>query len=117
MPTKRREPLTDDEMVLRGAAILKRYQHPDDWERGSSTGKAHLLNTMTLKVEELRIGNPAPGMAANDADQARDDAHAIAAFARWLRIKIQIDQQPGKAPRIYVRDTDWQDALAVLKAL
>ncbi len=112
MPTKGKS-LTPDELVLRGAAILKRYSHLDDWERGSSTGKAHLVNTMTLKVEEIRIG----GMAFVTAEEARLNAHAIAAFARRMRIRIQIDQQPGKAPRIFVHEADWQNALSVLCAL
>jgi hypothetical protein len=109
--------LGPEELVLRGAIVLRRYRHPGDWEDGSSTGKAHLIRTMTLKVEELRIGNPPPGLPANDPTQARTNARAILAFARELRINIQVDQQVGKAPRIYVPEADWPDALAVLQAL
>ena len=111
------EELGPEELVLRGAVILRRYRHPGDWEDGSSTGKVHLIRTKTLRVEELRIGNPPPGLPANDPAQARSDARAILAFARELRIRIQVDQQVGKAPRIYVAEDEWPNALAVLQAL
>lgn len=42
-----------------GAAILKRYKHPDDWREGSGTGKPHLVHTMVLKVEDIRLGGQA----------------------------------------------------------
>ncbi len=104
-------------LVLRGSVILSRYRHPEDWEDGNSTGKPHLRGTKTLRVEEIRIGNPPPGLPANDEAHARREARAILAFARELRVRIQVDQQPGKAPRIYVANDEWQHVLPVLQSL
>lgn len=109
--------LGPEELALRGAAILRRYKNPERWEDGSSTGKTHLINTRTIRVEEIRIGNPPPGLPANDEATARQNAQAILAFARQLRVRIQVDQQPGKAPRIYVANDEWQHVLPILEAL
>ena len=109
-----------DELALRGAFILKHYRHPDDWRPGSDTSRIHLMRCRVLKVEEIRIGNPPPGFAANDPDQARLNARAIAAFARAVRLQpyqLLIDQQDGKAPYIYVPDEHWAVVLPLLQAL
>jgi len=111
---------SEEKLALRGAAILRRYRHPEDWKEGSETGKPHLMRCKVLKVEELRIGNPPPGFAANNPSEAHLNAKAIRAFGRATRIRpeqLRIEQRLGFAPYVYVPETDWEIVLPLLQAL
>jgi hypothetical protein len=108
------EPLTPAEV---GAEILARYQHPDSWADGRSTGKPHLIGKKVLKVEEIRLG----GMAFVDEQTARDNAGAIRAWVGSVGLAtyhVTFDQQYDKAPYVVVPEQYFEEpVLPHLQAL
>jgi hypothetical protein len=39
--------------IGKGAQILGRYNHPDDWIEGETVGDDRLTNTMALRIDEI----------------------------------------------------------------
>lgn len=112
--------LREEDLALRGAKILRRYHHPDDWESGNSTGVFSLRRCRALCVNELHLGTPVPGGAPNDPDRVRRNAQAILACARGLGLKphqLRIHQRPGSTSYVYVPEGDWDIVLPRLQSL
>ena len=107
-------------MVLYGAVILRQYRHPTDWEDGGQTGKQHLRGAKVLKVEEIRLGKLPFGIPPIPTALAEYSAQCIAAWARAVGLtpdQFRIDQQPDKAPYIYVPKIHWNRVLPLLQQL
>jgi len=105
---------TRQELITLGAKILRRYRHPESWEDGSRVGKSHLIGSMTLLVEELRLSGRSTDAAAHV------NAHAIRTWAKSVGIEpyqLKLDARYGLAPRIYVPNEHWAFVLEKLREL
>jgi len=68
------------EIGKRGAYLLSRYEHPEDWADGQTTGADMHTGRMVLQMSELQLGGQHPD--APDHDLALDRHRALTAWAQ-----------------------------------
>lgn len=99
-----------EDMAQKGASILKRYRHPENW-----VDDPRFQRVKSLMVEEIRPG----GTAVASNKEASMNARAIRAWAERVglnTIQFQIDQRVD-SPYILVPRQHWHKVLQLLQKL
>jgi hypothetical protein len=103
--------------ALRGAAIMKRYDHNKLWLDGDSIDDPRLQGKNVLRVEEIQRG---PTAQISDIE-ARANAEAIRSWAAYTRLIFDVDtlivNDPGYDAYLVVPQEEWATVLPMLQAL
>lgn len=105
--------------ALRGAAILRRYEHPYNWWDGDDDdlNDPRLAGMQVLFVTEIQRG---PEATISDIE-ARANAEAIRAWAAYRRVVRDPDKliinEPGKHAYVAIPDDEWEAAFSIFMAL
>ena len=109
--------MDDFSAALRGAAIMKRYDHNKQWWDGDSVDDPRLRGMNVLHVAEIQRGE---GAGISDVE-ARANAEAIRAWAGYTRLVFDVDKliinDPGQNAYVAVPQDEWATVLPMLQAL
>ena len=109
--------MDDFSAALRGAAIMKRYDHNTQWWDGNTIDDPRLRGMNVLRVTEIQRGADA---TISDIE-ARANAEAIRAWAGYTRLVFDVDRlivnDPGYDAYVVVPQAEWDTVLPMLQAL
>ena len=103
--------------ALRGAALMKRYAHPDQWWDGDTIDDPRTRGMNVLRMTEIQRG---PAAEITDIE-ARANAEAIRSWAVYTRLVRDIDaliiNDPEYDAYVAVPQQEWDTVLPMLQAL